>query len=475
MFKLLSTLLSTMLCSNERLSQTGKLTTLLALLLAAPLSNANIEIKLQAPDWEFLLNNQPLAQTEAQLAPNESRFASVLQPLLASQDTNAVLRAFEKRNINNDSAALRQLRGQILLSLKRYQEAEQALTAALALMPDLALTHRSLSMIYMIDKRYDKAGHHLRRAIELGVADAQVYGQLAYVNLQLGQAASALAGYQYALFLDPENKQWSQGLLYALINSQAFDQAQALLETMLQTAPNNTDLWLQRSQIAMRQDRPLQAISSLETALQLGGNNIDNNVDNLATIAQLHIQSGSPSRAVDLLANNIQQFIGNEKNSKIDVVDQICAWLVFQQQWQQLATLTQSLEKNNVALTPTYRSRFAVYRAQLALHNDNKTSAKNNLEQAVNDDPSNGEALLTLANLLRDQHNLDRALLYYVRAEALSDYKERALLGHAQLEIDRQDYSEALRLLRQVAQNNPTRSDILANIQSLENLVLNQS
>jgi tetratricopeptide (TPR) repeat protein len=452
-------------------SRLSTLSLTLTLLLSPLSSHAAIEVELQAPNWEFLLQNQPLAQTEAQLTQNESRFASTLQPLLASQDHNAVLQAFENRDIENDSAALRQLRGQVLLTLKRYKEAEQALTAALDLMPDLALSHRSLSMVYMIDKQYNKARQHLRRAIELGVADAQVYGQLAYVNLQLGNAASALAGYQYALFLDPDNRQWSQGLLYALINSQAFDQAQALLDTMLKAEPDNTDLWLQRSQIALQQERPLQAISSLETALQLG----DNNVNNLATMAQLHIQNGSPNRAVELLATNIKQFVGNDANSKIHVVDQICAWLAFQQQWPQLEKLTQALEQNDTKLTSEYRSRFALYRAQIALSSDQQKSAKTNLEQAIKDDPSNGEALLTLANLLRDQHSNDRALLYYVRAEALPNYKERALLGHAQLEINRQAYTEALRLLRQVAQANPTRSDVLANIQSLESLVLNQS
>ncbi len=446
---------------------------------------ADIEVTLNDPDWSFLLHNQLPAQTDAQLASNESSFARQIQPLLAAQDHGAILKAFASRDIANDSAALRQLRGQVLLSLKRYKEAEQALLAALQLMPDLALAHRSLSMAYMIEKRYRPAREHLRRSIELGVADAQVYGQLAFVNLQLGQAASAIAGYQTALFMDADNDQWRQGLLFALINSQAFDQAQALLDEMLQDNPQNADLWLQRGQIALKQERPLQALGSMEAALALG----EKQVENIITTAQLHIQSGSPRRAVDLLSDNITQLVGrgahgdrhndagnNAKNpSRIEVIDQISAWLAFQQDWEGLGQLMRALDNSKSRLPATYESRFEVYRAQLALAKHDSKRARGKLQRAIDADPGNGEALLTLATLLRDQNRAEQALLYYVRAEALPRYRERSRLGRAQLEIDRQNYPEALRLLRQVAQANPSRSEILGNIQSLENLIRNQT
>ena len=443
-------------------------------ILPAASTWADIAIKLQAPEWTFLLQNQPVGETQAQLTSGESSFARSIQPLLVAQDHAAIIQAFEKRDITRDSAALRLLRGQVLLSLKRYQAAEKALQAALEIMPDLASAHRSLSMVYTVKKQYPQARTHLTRSIELGVADAQVYGQLAFVNLQLGQAASALAGYQYALFLDADNDQWRQGLLYALIQSQAFDQAQALVDELLKNAPNNADLWLQRGQLALQQSRPQQAIASLETALKLGVKD----ADNIAITAQLHIQSGSPRRAVDLLSERFTTLV---KAEKVDVLDQVAAWLAYQQDWHQLARLTRALNRSKAKLPARYQSRFAVYNAQLALSDDvgsgNKPSNKKQkfahkyLQAAIKSDPANGEALLLLATLLRDQSRHERAVLYYVRAEALPLFKERALLGRAQLEIDRQNYREALRSLRAVAQASPHRSDVIANIQSLENLV----
>lgn len=437
------------------------------LLVFTPASFAAIEITLQEPNWAFQLSNRPLTPTTAQLAPDESRFAQFIQPLLNAQDHDGVVQAFNGRPIEGDSAALRLLRGQVLLSLKRYPEAQLALQAALQLMPDLALAHRSLSLLHMLQQQYDQARLHLSRTIELGVADAQVYGQLAYVNVQSGRPASAVAGYQYALLLQPDNRQWQQGLLFALIGSQAFNQAQGLLDEMLRTQPQNADLWLQRGQLALHQERPLQALSSLEVAFELGVRD----VQNIVTAAQLHIQNGSARRAVQLLQGDLQRLIDG---SKVEVIEQVCAWLAYQQDWSLLESLLVALVHYRGELAESYQARFEVYNAQLELAKGNPKQAKASLVRAVTSDPANGEALLTLATLLRDQNQVESALPYFVRAEALPQYQERARLARAQLEIDRQNYSEALRLLRQVAEINPQRSDVLTNIQALENILRNQ-
>lgn len=441
---------------------------LLILLTALPTS-ANIEVKLEAPKWEFLLQNEPWAASEAQLVAGERSFARKIQPLLANNNHQAVIKAFEARNLDDDSAALCLLRGQVLLSLKRYSQAEQALLAALQDIPNLALAHRSLSMLYLSNKQYPKARKHLIRSIELGVADAQVYGQLAYVNLQLEQAASAVAGYQYALFMESDNKQWQQGLLYALIQSQAFDQAQGLLDELLQIEPSNTELWLQRGQIAFKQGRSQQAIASLEAALELGVKDSEN----IAFTAQLHIQNGSPRRAVELLSQHSRELI---KAGKYKALEQIAAWLAFQQNWPQLDKLIFSMAQNTSELPTQHQARIAVYQAQIQLAQyqsayPQKKSAREYLQVAIQHDPSNGEALMTLADLLRDENHVDQAIIYYTRAQVIPTYKERALLGRSQVAIDSQRFTEALRLLRQVIQHNPMRTDVLANIKTLENIV----
>ena len=49
----------------------------------------------------------------------------------------------------------------------------------------------------------------------------------------------------------------------------------------------------------------------------------------------------------------------------------------------------------------------------------------------------------------------------------------RALLSHAQLAIDQQDYDQALLLLRKAYRRNPAREDLNQNIKTLERIALN--
>ena len=458
-----------------------------AVSLTAGSALASINVKLAEPKWEFLLEQVAVqdSQTQAQLASTESRFAARLQPLLAAQDHQAILNAFTERDIEQDSAALRQLRGQVLISLKQYAEAEKALTSALQLMPDLALAHRSLSMVYMVNKDYRKAQQHLTRTIELGVADAQVYGQLAFVNLQLHQGASAISGYQTALFLEPNSPQWQQGLLYALINAQSFSQAQALLDEMLQQQPTNADLWLQRGQIALKQGRSEQALSSLESALFYAHADATSGSfgpENVITLAQLHVQVGSAQRAVDLLGTNLSGLLANGSSHQSETqgqaftaIDQVCQWLVYNQRWEELAQLLNKITAKRSQISSYFASRFDVYTSKLALQKGQTQQAQKSLMSSVKADPANGEALLTLAKLMQSNKRPEQAVHYYVRAQGLTSYKERALLGHAQIEIDRQRYADALMLLRQVVQLNPARNDVRGNIRSLNNLVRNET
>jgi tetratricopeptide (TPR) repeat protein len=445
---------------------------LVASFIAIP-SVANMSVQLTSPDWAFLLKNEPWAESETQFFPGERGFAREVQKLFSQGNKTALIEKLKSRKMKGDSAALLLLRGQVFLKLKDYPQAEQALVIALNEAPNFALAHRSLSIVYLFDKQYEKARQHLTNTLEFGVTDAQVYGQLAYVHLQLNQAASAVAGYQYALFLEPSNRQWKQGLLYALIETQALDQAQALVDEMLQVSPENSQLWLQRGQISLQKGRVEQAIASVEAALLLGVND----ANNIAFAAQLHIKNGSPRRAVELLGDNSDKLIAG---GKIDELDQIAQWLAFENDWQKLAQLMKAVDVKSSKVSARYRSRFSVYQAKMLLANrsnqkSSNVSARKYLTVAIESDPSNGEALLTLAHVLQNMNHNEQATIYYTRAQSLPTYKERALLGRSQLAIDGQQYQEALRLLRQVIHHNPMRTDVLANIDALENLVRSQS
>lgn len=437
------------------------------LLCISPFARADVSVSLAEPNWQFLLRSDPVSPTSAQLEPNERVFAQQIQPLLNDQAYELVAKAFSQRPLNADSAALQQLRGQVLLSLKNYPQAELALLAALAKMPNLALAHRSLSMVYMLQKNYDKARYHLTQSIALGVADAQIYGQLAFVNLNNHHAASAIAGYQQALFLEPDNAQWQQGLLYAWINSHNLEAAQRLVEDLLeQNEPDKAvELWLLRSQIALQRHETKLALSSLEVALLLA----PQNTENMLLAAKLHVQEGSVSRAVELLSASLQQSNSNQNEALWHALEQIVPWLLSRGDAQHVEALLKSA--GGLTLKPEHRAKRDLYQGQVALQQTHFNQAVKHFSAAINNDPLLGEAILGLAQSYVKQNKLQQAQMYFVRASALTSVKQQALLGNAQLQIDQGQHGEALLLLQQVLKLDPSRRDIEQNIRLLQKLV----
>ncbi|QBL08166.1 tetratricopeptide repeat protein [Rheinheimera sp. D18] len=446
-------------------------TAVVGLVIFASSSWANtLQVKLAEPVWQLMLNNTAIAQRTAAVSPVELGFSRQLQPLLQQKDYKAIAELFNQRPLQTDSAALQVLRGQVLLSLQRYDDAVTALQAALKQQPDLALAHQAISLVFMQQQQYTQARPHLVAAINLGVADAQVYGQLAFINLQTAQPASAVAGYQQALMLEPDNNQWQQGLLYALIQSQAWPQAQAMLEQLLQQQPDNKTLWLQRSQLALSQGNSNQALSSIEVALRLG----ENSAENLLLAAQLHLAHGSAEHGVSLLQRAIIAG-GNKSDAWHTPLLQAVQYLAYQQQWPALRRLLQKPALPAERLTVKQQSQLALVQAQLATADKQPKQALKALQQAVALDPLAGDAILALAQWYETQGNIELASINYSRAATISEVKLSALQRQAQLEINRQQYQIALRLLQQVRQLAPQRQDIADNIRSLQQLVRQQS
>ncbi|VUD41899.1 Beta-barrel assembly-enhancing protease [Thalassocella blandensis] len=444
---------------------------LLAFTAGKAIANVKLNISLNEPEWQFVLGNPLQGKNEAQLEPAERNFALSIKPLLDEQQYSTILEKFSTRNIEEDSPALQVLRGQILLAVKQYENAANAFEMALQTMPQLANAHRGLSMAHMLEKNYAAARKHLVRSIELGYADAQVYGQLAFINLQKYAAASAIAGYQQAMFLEPENGQWQQGLLYAYLQGDALSQAKSLVEQQLQDDNQNKELWLIRSQIALQQNKWEEALSSLEVALRLG----ESAAENRLTAAQLHLQNGSVPRGVALLTQNISQLNAKNRDAILPSIETTMSWLAEERQWALLESLIKACNKKKQQIPSRYQARFNTYQAQLALHKGNIQQAQSLLKNTIQLEPSMGDALMALAKVYHQQKQYAQANNYYIRAEALDDFQETALLARAQLEIDRQEYQEALQLLRKVMQINPARHDVASNIRTLENVVRQES
>ena len=444
-----------------------------------PLKINNISIEQISPVWTLPAGNNPLLQRDAKLLPVEQPLALAIRPLLNQKDYAGALAAidlvskpeYEPEPIFNLSPALLQVKGQIYLSLNKDEQAKESFLAAIAQLPDFIRAHKSLAVIYIKQKNYQQAREHLVKTITLGEGDAQLFGYLAYINLQLSTPWSAIAGYEQALLLEPENQQWQQGLLYSLINAKDNHAAKAMLNEMLQKTPNDARLWLQRSRISLDDNTPLDALTSMEMAVRLG----NTDADNLIATAQLHLNHGSVSRAADLMAQLLTA-VAAERNLMLPVKIPNTSMLLSQSSLGWFMKNIGQKRKNYLNTVTSTPNKLATYKkvssnyimlVYLAIVTKKITQL---YEQAIKLAPTNGKALIALAEHYQKNNDYTQAQMLFIRAASLEGFAERAFIGHAQVYIEQKNYDQAAALLRKALKLNPSRQDLVQNIRLLDRM-----
>ena len=426
--------------------------------------HAVLEVFLSDPSWSFELDNRSMA-SDFEPRLEELGFVRRVKILLATGDYQSVLKAFSERDIGSDSASLLNLRGQVFLLEKQYDKAEVALKMAVAVRDDFAAAHKSLALLYMQTQLFDQARGHLQKTISLGVADAQVYGQLAYVNLKMDNAASAVYGYQQALYLQPENHQWQQGLLYALIQSSAVDQALSLLDEIQTQNSARGDLWVLRSQLFMQKHNYEAALQALEVNIRLN----DGGCANARLAIELHFKLESRLRAAQLYEDcaNEVDIENGEFNRKL--VEHYLPWLIQQGDAASAQKILSVLDERDFDFM--VQSNLAFQHAKVSGLLDEKDSAVVWLNKSLELNASNADALLLIADHYAKSNEVDSAKLYLLRAQQIKGYEESALLALAQLQINLSEYGSALQSMQRVLELNPTRKDVAKNIRIIKSLL----
>jgi tetratricopeptide (TPR) repeat protein len=358
------------------------------------------------------------------------------------------------------SASILYVIGHSYFSLQRYLPAETAFKLALDALPNHVRAHESLAMLYLRAARYADARVHLVKLAELGRNTAHVHSARGYLEQKMQRYWSAADAFQKALVLAPDDQGAERGLLFALTETREHAKAKALVEQLLRKEPDDRDLWLYRAQIALSSNERAVALASLETALRLG----DNSIENRRACFELHMESGNVARAVELLSGL------RARELPFSVVDRALDWLANESEWDRFRALLGSVDRE--ALGEPQQSRLLTRRASLALRDGNRRAASTALQEALALDPSNADALMALGQIYRTDRDYGRAELLLRRASDYAAVRESALVARAEVALDQEDFDAALTLLRNVIDSNPVRADLKRNIDVLEDLQL---
>ncbi len=428
-------------------------------------SNHIFEIKLKKPEFILPQYSPLFSSREAAIALEEVERVVALKDLLDSGDRQKVLSELDKYYDLELSPAMLMLKAQVYFSVKEYDKAEATYLSVLARMPQLVRAHSDLGQLYLVREDFVKARQYFANAVAYGSNEAIVHGQLGYLNLTLHGATSAISAYQQALALEPENVQWQRGLLAALSQAKMYEATLAYIKELIQKRPDDPQIWLNQAALALQMDNKEMALGSLEMAILLG----DADAANLKTAAQLHLRVKSYDRASELMANLMSK--GKlDAGSLFDYV----SWLVQAAQYDQAEQLLKLYASKLGSLSIEDQFAYYLHSGRVAQYKQQYVNANTHYKNALEKNPSSGDALMSYAEFLVSQKDYVQSEFYYLRAEALPQYEKKAMIGRAQMFIDSQNYNSAVSVLRDVYKKYPDMSDLQDTITILENIIRNR-
>ena len=143
--------------------------------------------------------------------------------------------------------------------------------------------------------------------------------------------------------------------------------------------------------------------------------------------------------------------------------------LAIREAWVQLGQLVKATrEIVGSELSPDEQTTLLNYEAQVALGTGNDAEAMIVLTEVVEKDPLNGQALLLLANYYSQQNEIEKAIIYYERAQDVEETEVDGLIQHARLLVRSRDFPEAARLLQRAQSIRPQGNvrDFLEKVES---------
>ena len=176
-----------------------------------------------------------------------------------------------------------------------------AVQKAVELDPELAQAHAARGQFLgELELEYEEAERAFRRAIELNPGDADAYGGLALLLLNLDRLAESRSHLERAVELDPLSRRWRANLAFVYAFEREPEEAEAQARRLLELEPEFSYGHYILAFALSEQGEHQAAIETMERAVAL-------EPEDLATLIGLgyvHAAAGNRQRALELIAEN---------------------------------------------------------------------------------------------------------------------------------------------------------------------------
>lgn len=380
-----------------------------------------------------------------------------------SNDEKLVLRTLMNAIKSNPKSAITELEPQIkpktsaafdfILANLYFQEgnlanAETYYNKATRKFPNFRRAYKNLGLVQVQAGNYKAAVKTISKSMELGEVDGRSYGLLGYGYLTQELYYPAEAAYRQAILMNPDTLDWKLGLARCLMETQRYDDAIALFDTLIKLQPNRADFWLLQGNAYIGNEAPMAAARNIEVVRRMG----QAQLATLTLLGDIYINNEAPSLALDAYLAALDIAKNSESKPLIRAAEILTRSRNFDEA---KVMITRSRERFTGQLNDAQDLKLLTLEAKIARSEGDDETAISALSQIIERDALNGEALIELGNIYAAQDDLPKAINRFEQAEKIEAFERKALISHAQALVSNSDYQAALPLLRRALTMKP--------------------
>lgn len=392
-----------------------------------------------------------LSGKEPQITSTESELFTEIGTFMESNNVNGAIQVLRNAQGPEASAAIDYTLGNIMLQEGNYREGIKAYEVAIRKFPNFLRAYKNVGLAYVQLQDYEKAAEFLVKSIELGNQEGDSFGLLGYCYLNQGLNESALDAYNIAGVLSPKNKDWQVGKATALQRTGDFQKAVAKLDELIEKYPNTKAYYTAAANACISLQQQLKAAKYLEVMRRRGL--ADTSV--LMLMGDIYLNE----KVFTLASERYVESLATINTRDVDRLFRFARGMIALGAYSDAVDFIEKVENAQISMSSDQSKQLLNLKSQIAMSSGDFESAVASLEQVIEADPLNGEALLLLGEYYYDQRDFETAVFYYERAQKIDSHRVEALVQAARVKVAQRQFVAAVELLQE-AQNIKPQSHV---------------
>lgn len=393
--------------------------------------------------------------------PEEQTFYAEIRGLIFENPGQAIERL--KRTITpQSSATLDFTLGALYFQEGQSANAVASYQKAIEKFPDFRRAHRNLGIVRVQEGDYENAVVHLTKTLKLGDSDALIYGLLGMAYAGLERYFPAESAFRNAIILEPDTLDWQLGLVRSYLAQEKFQEGANLLETILKSNPDSEKVLTLQANVFVQLQRFEEAQVNLELLKDMG----KAKAAQLFLLGDLYLNDNF----VELASSAYTDAVAQDENPQPERMLRAVRGFIDRGAYIMAENLISRVRMTaGETLENTSKIELLKLEARMAMALDEMDKVQGLLEEILQMDPLDGEALLMAGDYYNSEGDPERAMFRYESAAKITGYEADGLVKQAQIYVQKSDYRKALTLLKK-AQDITPRDNIKRYLENVERL-----